>query len=233
MASGAPAYQWLLFDADGTLFDYDRAEGQALTNTFRHFGSDFSPAHVEHYRRINQELWRAVERGAITPGALKVRRFELLLERLGIRHSPAEFSEVYLAQLAACSELIDGAEDLVRRLHADHQIAVLTNGLSAVQRPRLERSVIRGFISAIVISEEIGSAKPDAAFFEHAWRQMGSPAKSKMLMIGDNWSSDIQGAANFGIAACWFNPGRQPRPAAPPIAHEIHRLPDLMKVLDS
>jgi len=32
------AYTWFLFDADGTLFDYDKSEPVALANTFTQFG---------------------------------------------------------------------------------------------------------------------------------------------------------------------------------------------------
>jgi phosphoglycolate phosphatase-like HAD superfamily hydrolase len=35
-------YRWLLFDADGTLFDYDRAEAMALAATFEQFGYQFN-----------------------------------------------------------------------------------------------------------------------------------------------------------------------------------------------
>jgi FMN phosphatase YigB (HAD superfamily) len=38
-------YQWLLFDADGTLFDYDRAEGIALGEVFRLIGVIFDPGY--------------------------------------------------------------------------------------------------------------------------------------------------------------------------------------------
>jgi FMN phosphatase YigB (HAD superfamily) len=39
-------YQWLLFDADGTLFDYDRAESAALKQAFRMIGAAFDPAYL-------------------------------------------------------------------------------------------------------------------------------------------------------------------------------------------
>jgi 2-haloacid dehalogenase len=46
-------------------------------------------------------------------------------------------------------------------------------------------------------------------------------------MIGDSWNSDIQGAAQYGIDTCWYNPERQPRPASPEITHEIAALEEL------
>ena len=51
-------------------------------------------------------------------------------------------------------------------------------------------------------------------------------------MIGDGLSSDIRGAANYGIDACWFNPaGVCQRPDGLPIRYEIARLTDLLVLL--
>ena len=46
-------------------------------------------------------------------------------------------------------------------------------------------------------------------------------------MIGDGWASDIQGAAQYGIDACWYNPGRRRRPADCEITREIASLREL------
>jgi YjjG family noncanonical pyrimidine nucleotidase len=220
-------YRWLLFDADGTLFDYDRAEQAALAQAFGQIGERFEPGHLAAYRRINQEVWQALERGQITPDALKVRRFELLFKAIGIDHSPAGFSALYLAALADCSELVDGALEVLQGLKGAYQIAVVTNGLQAVQRRRLDRSAIRDCIAEVIISEEIGAAKPSREFFDTTFARLGNPAKQEVLMIGDNWSSDIQGGVQYGIATCWFNPSRQPRPKGLPIAREISSLREL------
>jgi hypothetical protein len=52
----APRYCWLLFDADGTLFDYDRAERAALEQALAQIGVSFDASHLATYRRINQAL---------------------------------------------------------------------------------------------------------------------------------------------------------------------------------
>ena len=102
----APRYRWLLFDADGTLFDYDRAERAALEQALVGIGVSFDPAyHLPTYRQINSALWHGVEKGEITPGVVKVRRFELLLDALKVTHSAAALSASYLECLANCSEL--------------------------------------------------------------------------------------------------------------------------------
>ena len=225
--SQAPRYQWLLFDADGTLFDYDRAERAALELALGQIGVSFSSGHLATYQQINQTLWRGVEKGEITPGVVKVRRFELLLEAIRIAYSPSALSASYLECLANCSELLEDAGEVLGALHRKYRIAILTNGLQVVQRGRLARSTIRHHISDIIISEEIGAAKPAKEFFDTAFARLGHPSKREVLMIGDGWASDIQGAVQYGIDACWYNPGRKPRPASYEITREIASLREL------
>ncbi len=221
-------YQWLLFDADGTLFDYERAESVALEQAFRLIGATFKPDYLATYQRINQALWQAVERGEVTPAVVKVRRFELLLQAIGVGASPAVFSANYLECLAACSELVEDASEVVQALQGKYRMAILTNGLQVVQRGRLARSVIRQHIADIIISEEIGFSKPAKEYFDIAFTRLGNPSRQEVLMIGDNWASDIQGAVQYGIDACWYNPGRKPRPTSPEITREIASLGELV-----
>jgi 2-haloacid dehalogenase len=223
----APRYRWLLFDADGTLFDYDRAERAALEQSLGQIGVSFEPSHLAAYRRINQSLWQAVEKGEITPGMVKVRRFELLLEAIQVVRSPSALSAAYLECLANCSELLEDAGAVIEALRRKYQIAILTNGLKEVQSGRISRSAIRPHISHIIISEEVGAAKPAREFFDKAFARLGNPSKHKVLMIGDGWASDVQGAVHYGIDACWYNPGRKPRPANCEITREIAALREL------
>jgi YjjG family noncanonical pyrimidine nucleotidase len=225
------SYDWLLFDADGTLFDYDRAEASALGKSFAEAGVSFSTEMLAAYRAINRDLWQELERGLIKPGVLKMRRFELLLNSLGLALPAEEFSHRYLEHLAHASDLMEGAEELITACAPKFKLALLTNGLGHVQRTRLAHSPIGKHFPVLVISEEIGAAKPAAGFFAHAFQLMGGPAPESTLMIGDNWNSDITGAVKFGAHACWFNPAGLPRPADPRIQFEITRLQELNKLL--
>ena len=222
-------YAWLLFDADGTLFDYDRAEHLALERTLAHFGAALDEAALQAYRRFNGQVWAAFEQGTISSLALRLRRFELLFDELGLHIDPAACSDLYLQQLAGVAELLPGALAVVRAMHGRYRLAVVTNGLQEVQRPRLQRSAIAPYIAHLVISEEVGAAKPDPAYFAAALSRIGSPPREQVLLIGDSWSSDIAGANGYGIDACWYNPGRQPRPG--PVAYEVQRLEELLPLL--
>jgi YjjG family noncanonical pyrimidine nucleotidase len=199
-------YKWLLFDADGTLFDFDRTERLALQDSFVQMGQPFDPKYLLTYRRINDQIWLDFEQGRIEAKALKTRRFQRLFEALGLDYAPQDFSAKYLANLARGSYLLEGAEETIRTLARQFSLALITNGLKAVQRPRLEKSPIMPYLKTVIVSEEVGAAKPDAQIFDIALARMNHPARSEVLMIGDSLTSDIQGGHNYGLDTCWFNP---------------------------
>lgn len=51
----------------------------------------------------------------------------------------------------------------------------------------------------------MGVNKPDSRFFDIIFRQIKNKDKSSILMIGDDLTTDIQGAIDAGIDSCWFN----------------------------
>ena len=221
-------YPWLWFDADNTLFDYNLAESTALLNTFQLHGLPIDDASMEKYRKINHKLWRALERGEIKPDVLRVKRFEQFLDAMGVNGSPEELSASYVEQLGLRTDLIDGALETLQQLRESSRFALITNGLSTVQRSRLSLSPLKDFFEAVVISEEIGAAKPHAAFFETAHERTGRPPKSEILVIGDNLSSDIQGGIDFGVDTCWFNPHGESLPDGMTVTYEIQSLKELV-----
>ena len=60
------AYQLLLADADGTLFDFDHTEDQALRATFETFNIDDTQENRDLYQKINKKLWEDYEKGQVT-----------------------------------------------------------------------------------------------------------------------------------------------------------------------
>ena len=224
-------YSWLLFDADGTLFDYDQAERQAFINTLGQIGVAFEENHLAKYQSINSKLWLDRERGKIDLESLKARRFELLFQAIGMESDPREVGQLYLRNLGEEAGLLDGAKEIIKTLAIHFNLAVVTNGIKEVQRRRLEKSPFQDCFDEIIISDEIGVSKPDAAFFEIAFQRIGNPPKTETLIIGDSLTSDMQGAANFGIDACWFNPQQLEKPLNLNIQYEIRGLRQLFDLL--
>ena len=228
-------YELLLLDADETLLDFRRAETFALERAFADRGLVATPEAVARYDAINKEIWRRLERGEIDQARLKVERFALLFADMGVGLDAADFSELYLGWLGRGSFLLPGAEELCAYLAAKYRLAIVTNGIAKVQRPRFEASPIRRHFGAIVISEEVGAAKPQPAIFERACEAMGVLDKSRVLMIGDSLSSDIAGGAAYGIDTCWLNTSGSAAAAAmakvPTPTYVVRDLAGLMALL--
>lgn len=224
-------YKWLLLDADNTLFDYDRAEAAALQKAFEQFGYEFQPEYASAYRRINHEIWLQFEQGKISQNRLRARRFELLFEAMRIESDPVKFSATYIQNLAEGAYLINGAEKVVKSLVGQVGLVLITNGLKEVQRSRLAKSAIGDCFSDVVISDEIGAAKPDRRIFQVAFECMGNPKKGDVLIIGDSLTSDIKGGNEYGIDTCWFNPAQMACDQDIEIQYEIRRLDELWAIV--
>ena len=225
-------YKWVLLDADGTLFDYDRAEQYALERALQDFDLAFDQATIGTYRRINGALWLDFEAGKVEVDRLKVLRFERLLAALNAGDvDPARFSTVYLGHLGECAALIDGAARVVRALRARTHLALITNGLKEVQRSRLAKSQLEPFFEAVIISDEVGIAKPDPGIFDVAFLRMGEPDRSEVLIVGDSLTSDMKGGYDYGIDTCWFNPNHAPREPQIDTRYEIDTLSALLTIV--
>jgi 2-haloacid dehalogenase len=228
-------YLWLLFDADGTLFDYDAAETQALGGTLAEFDLAFDSDVLATYRRVNGQLWRDFEMGATTSDRIKTERFALLFDELaltGPAPDPVPFSDRYLANLGSCTALMPDAEAVLQSLTGRVRLALITNGLTKVQRSRLAKSGLGAYFEALVISEEEGVAKPEPGIFDIIFSRMGMPHRDEVLMIGDSLTSDIRGANHYGIDACWYNPASRPRDPDVEVRYEIGSLPELLDIVD-
>lgn len=195
-------YQWILFDADETLFHFDAFQG--LVRMFSGYGVAFSQEDYQQYQTLNKPLWVEYQHGRLSAQALQETRFRQWGERLDV--SPAELNLAFLQAMADTCALLPGAESLLQALKGRVSMGIITNGFTALQRLRLERTGCQSLFDLLVISEEVGVAKPALAIFDHAFARMGNPPKETILMVGDTLHSDILGGLNAGIDTCWMNP---------------------------
>lgn len=98
--------------------------------------------------------------------------------------------------------------EVIRSLADHYRIAVLSNGSPGKQRLKLQRSGLMPWISHVVVSGDIGVAKPDRLFFQHALKQIQCNVEDVVMMVGDDPLTDIAGAAAIGIPSCWVSRGR-------------------------
>lgn len=221
------AYEWILFDADETLFHFDAFSG--LQRMFAQFGITFSNQDYQEYQTVNKPLWTDYQNGTINAQQLQQRRFNSWASKL--QTTPADLNSKFMNSMAEICAPIDGAVSLLNMLQGRAKLGIITNGFTELQQTRLERTGLRRHFDLLVISEEIGIAKPHRDIFEHALTIMGHPQRKNVLMVGDNPDSDILGGINAGLDTCWVNNENKPTPVGIEPNYQVKTLHDLEQLL--
>ena len=200
-------YDWLLFDADETLFDFRAAGSLAIVEVLERFGIDTLPVTVHLYEAVNAMMWHRRDLGTLDAAEIGEGRFRHFLACMG--REDVDFcamNSAYKTALATKSILFPGALELVQRLHnKGYRMAVVTNGMAQVQHGRLDKSPIVPYMEQVFISEEIGAHKPDPAMFDIACQSLGIDDRRRAVMIGDNLQSDILGGNLANMDTIWYN----------------------------
>jgi len=137
------------------------------------------------------------------------------LQCLGLGEDPVRLSQLYLEQLSTAAYLLPHAQEALAFMSRRASLTLMSNGIASVQRGRIARSGIEIFFRDIIISEEVGLAKPDIAIFQLALSRLGLPA-AEVLCVGDSPSSDIRGGFFAGLDTCWLADNAQPYPRDEP-----------------
>ena len=226
-------YDIFLFDADNTLYDFDRAVANALEVLFSTHRFSYSPNIPGRFIDIGMALWERYESGDMTDIELQHTRFSQLFQECGITHCPVEFTEQYHYELGKCAFLIDGAEEICKTLtNAGKQIYIITNGFLATYQARVKHSAIEKYVTECFVSEIIGYKKPRKEFFDYVLSHLAQVDKSNMLIVGDSLGADIAGGNAMGIDTCWFNLHNVANKTEILPTYEIQKLSELAKGLD-
>ncbi len=90
-------FDWILFDADHTLFDFDRSSKASLTDVLADYGVSCTDEQFADYFEINRRCWQQYEKGEISREVLATRRFDIFFDKYGISGiDPVAFNRDYL-----------------------------------------------------------------------------------------------------------------------------------------
>lgn len=231
----------VLFDLDGTLLDGAdlplavRGAAEALAAAVPGLDPD---AVVAANTAEWQELWPEVEDdwmlGTLPGEEINDRAWRGTLARCGVHEE---------ALVALASRTFREQERRVVRLFPDvlpaldalraagHRIGLVTNGAAVLQRDKLAAVGLEGALDPVVISSEVGVAKPDRGVFEAALA-LGGLEPAATWFVGDNLGVDVLGARRAGLVPVWVNRTGRPRPGeAPEPDHEVTALTALPALL--
>ena len=223
-------YKYLLFDVDGTLLDFDKAEQQALKNTFQNHHILLTDELLQRYETINKQLWKDFEKGLIDKKTVVYTRFVQLFKEFDIDEDGIAFEDDYQETLGKGYFVLPHAREVLEKLSLKYPLYVVTNGVSKIQHSRLKGTHIDQYFQDIFVSEDIGYQKPTKEYFDYCFEKIENIDKEHTLIIGDSLSSDMQGGINVGIDTCWFNPHHLKKPQDMDITYEIHDLRELLEL---
>ena len=201
-------YTTLLFDADNTLLDFDKAENEALKKVMTDYKLHITEENCRRYSEINDALWKKFEKGEIEKADIKSTRFREFFKFMKVEedYDPLEVNNTYISYLREGGYVIEGANELCKALkEKGYMIYVITNGIAATQARRLSLSGLLPYIDDIFVSETIGFQKPKKEYFDYVLSSIKETDKNKILVIGDSLSSDIKGAENADLPYIWYN----------------------------
>lgn len=227
-------YKIIFWDLDQTLLNFDRSMEYAIRAVFGQYGLPINDAIVAKYDAINRSYWHRLELGEVTKDELKTGRFRMLFEELGIRHvSPEELAADYQRELGSVFFYMDGAKELVTKLRdMGYRQYVVTNGVNTTQANKMKLSGLDRIMDGVFVSELMGYPKPMKEYFDACFAALPDVKREECILVGDSLTSDMRGANNAGIGACWFNPEKKNRDVNVRIDYEISRLEEVLRILE-
>lgn len=190
----------ILFDLDDTLLD----RASALQRYAGKLHDDFGALLPSETAETIHEALKAVD----DFGSL--RQAEALVRALPWREPPAAdvLFKHWGDQFGRMATFFPDARNVLAEL-SDRGIVLglVTNGSATLQRAKIAALDLDQFMSTIVISGEVGVAKPEPAIFALALTNLGCEA-SESWFVGDHPELDVRGAECAGLRAFWVRTGR-------------------------
>ncbi|MBR6492739.1 MAG: YjjG family noncanonical pyrimidine nucleotidase [Paludibacteraceae bacterium] len=229
-------YKAIFLDWDDTIGDWAGAELKALRDIYVNYHLDALYAtpedYIAAYKPYNLELWGMYGRGEVTKEWLHFERFYRPIERMNeltnerVKELAHEMGDEFLRLTNKYFSVLPGASEVVRELAKKYPLTIISNGFKEVQYYKFAHSGLAECFAHTIISEEVGINKPQPEIFQIALEKNNVTA-DEAIMIGDSYSSDIQGAKNAGIDQIWLHQGEADETAT----YIVSELSEVFKIL--
>ncbi len=233
-----PELKAVLFDLDDTLFDHRHSCREGLRAVWKRY-TCFQEMTLDELEQEHSLLLEKIHFSQVLVGKLSIEearaeRFKFAFLNRGVEvdfNTANNAAEIYRRSYVNNRRRSKGSEELLRSLHNQYKIGIITNNLITEQVDKLEYLELRKYIEVMVTSEEARVTKPNPLIFNLTLEKLNlKPAEA--VMIGDSWEHDIVGAHSSGIKCIWLNHSKKQCPD-PAMATEIRSLgnPEYIKTL--
>lgn len=157
--------------------------------------------------------------------------FADLLAAYDSEASPYDLASAYRRAVEHALVPVSSAELLVRDLHRNYSVGLLTDGPVIAQRGKLDVLGWTDLFDAVVVTGALPAGKPDSRAFRAVLSELESDPASTVY-VGDNAETDIHGAKDAGLRAIHvLGREREPCPRADAVIEREHLREDLPGVL--
>ena len=223
----------LLWDIDGTLLDFGKAEEYGIRKCFEVFGlGECTDDMLARYSTINRKYWEMLERNELTKPEVLRGRFAEFFQTEGIEFDRVDdFNVEYQYRLGDKIFFCDNALETVQQLKGKIKQYAVTNGTFLAQSRKLSQSGLDKIFDDVFISDKIGFEKPAVEFFDAVQEKIGKFSPEEVMIIGDSLTSDIRGGNNAGIITCWYNPLGLENKDGFKIDYEIKNIAEVLDII--
>ena len=237
----------VLFDYGDTLIstrmNWDRVLREnlkGLTATLEAHVPDLDPDRLQRdFAYLRHEAKQTADKTCVDTPAVECLRSALALQgRQGLTEEILQVGvDGYFAAEEANYSIIVGVPETLQKLKGlDLRLGVVSNATCGkLVRRALQRRRLLSAFDCVVISAEVGVAKPDPAIFQRALSQL-DVAPDQAVMVGDRIDTDVAGAAAAGIRAVLTDFFGEEKQAVdgPPWPEVVVRHPEaLVKIFES
>ena len=195
----------ILLDVDNTLLDFDKSATEVIKKLFSKMGLTYTDNVFRTFIRINDGLWKKIEKAEITREQLHNIRWDTVFSELGITADGKRAEKLFLDGLHSVAIPVDGAKEILGYLSAKYALYTASNAPYAQQVNRLTISGLYPFITGIMNFEKDGVHKPQREFFERCMNTLSPLKREEIALIGDSISADVKGGKEMGFTTVWFN----------------------------
>ena len=200
----------IFFDIDETLINQKKAEAAAAARLLAAYGDllDRSCSAAEFCR-----IWRALREkyapeflaGKVSVAEQRRCRmrglFALYGRRLSVREAD-RLIEFYESHYRDSWALFDDVLPALQSLDG-YRCGIISNGSSRQQKAKIQKTGIGNFFDTIVVSEDIGVAKPHPGIFWTACRRAGAWPQ-QCYHVGDRLDHDALASRAAGMRSFWL-----------------------------
>ncbi len=200
----------VLFDLDGTLYDYEHANKEGLIKAYDFWKKHSKNTTVQEFNGLYSESRAWIKKFLADTAASHSRAlyFQKFVETA--TGSPntdliTALNEAYYSGFFKAMVPFPNLLDTLKKLkNLNYKLGIVTNMQANVQYKKLSILGIGNVFDCIVTSEAVGHEKPHPLIFSHTLSLMNGTPKNT-YMIGDSIENDIEPAAFIGITPIWFN----------------------------